>query len=266
MPTDPSIAVDPALIAFANQLADAARGETLPRWRTFCPPSDKGGDHGFDPVTEADVEAERAMRRLIEKRFPDHGIAGEELAERDSASAYCWSLDPIDGTRSYICGLPHWVTLIALLEDGRPILGLIDAPCLDERYVGFAGRASLTNAGGETRLATNGCSALGEARFSTTDPGLFEPADLPRFERLRGKIQTARFGLDGYGYARLCAGSLDLLVEAGLKPHDLNALIPLVRASGGMIGDWRGGEDFSAGKLIAAASRELFERAVEALC
>lgn len=254
--------IAPDLIAFAHQLADAARAETLLRWRRPCPPSDKGGDHGFDPVTQADVEAERAMRRLIEHRFPDHGIAGEEFGTRATQGPYCWSLDPIDGTRSFICGLPHWVTLIALLKDDRPILGLIDAPCLNERTIGFDGYAAMASTFGETRLATSGCASLAEARFSTTDPALLDPA---AFDRLRQRVQTARFGLDGYAYARLAAGSLDLIVEAGLKPHDLNALIPVVRGAGGTIGNWDGDDEFSAGKLIAAATPQLFAQAVETL-
>ena len=135
---------DPAeFVGFAQRLADAARGETLARWREAGEARNKATDGRYDPVTEADVAAEQAMRVLIERSFPDHGIAGEETAERKARSAWCWSLDPIDGTRSFVCGMPSWVTLIALLRDGEPVLGVIDAPRLRERYIGHGGSAFL---------------------------------------------------------------------------------------------------------------------------
>jgi myo-inositol-1(or 4)-monophosphatase len=252
-------------LPFALRLAAAARGETLTRWRTACASEDKGGTADYDPVTDADREAERAMRALIEAAFPDHGIAGEEFPDRAANGSWCWSLDPVDGTRSFTCGLPNWVTLIALLHEGRPVLGLIDAPCLDELYVGYGEEGALIGAGAETRMEVSDCRSLGEARFSTTDPYLFSGVEAEAFEALRRQVRTARYGHDGYGYARLAAGSLDLVVENSLKPHDYNALIPVVRAAGGVIGDWRGGEDFSGGKIIAAATPQLFETAVRCM-
>lgn len=202
------------------------------------------------------------MRVLIEQRFADHGITGEEFGMRESASAYRWSLDPIDGTRSFMCGLPTWTTLIALIELGEPVVGLIDAPRLDELYVGTEAAAVLTSGGAETRLRVSACSELAEARLSTTDPDLFQGRARECFERLRHSAKTVRFGHDGYAYARLAAGALDLVVECGLKPHDYNALIPVVRGAGGVFGDWRGGADFRAGNVIAAASHALYDAAV----
>lgn len=253
---------DPAsLILFARALADAARGETLARWSQGIAADDKNGGGAFDPVTEADREAERVMRGMIEARFPDHGIAGEEFPERRANGPYCWSLDPIDGTRSFICGMPTWVTLIALLEDGVPKLGLIDAPRLGERYVGDCKTALL----GESALRTSGCRSLAEARLSTTDPFLFLDEEADSFGAIRARVRTTRYGHDGYAYARLAAGSIDLIVESGLKPYDYNALIPVVRGSGGVIGDWSGGSDFSGGRVVAAATQELFEQTIEGL-
>jgi histidinol phosphatase-like enzyme (inositol monophosphatase family) len=243
-----------AMMRFAERLADAARAETLPRFRTGCAAADKNEGGAWDPVTEADREAERAMRRLIETEFPDHGIQGEEFPEKMGKGRWCWSLDPIDGTRSYVCGLPSWTTLIALLEEGRPALGIIDAPVLDERYVGP----------GRDRK-TSGCTSLADARLSTTDPYLFSKTETEAWESVRRRVRTTRYGLDAYGYARVAAGSLDLVIESGLKPHDYNALIPVVRAAGGAIGDWEGGGDFSAGRVVAAATPELYFAAVEAL-
>ncbi len=252
-------------LSFAHRLADAARAETLARWARGCAAEDKSGGTAFDPVTEADREAERAMRRLIEQSFPEHGISGEEFPDRPARGPYCWSLDPIDGTRSFICGLPTWTTLIALLEGGRPVLGLIDAPCLDERYLGSRGTRLFRSAWGERTFAVGGCTSLAEARLSTTDPYLFQGADAEAFEALRRRVRTIRYGHDGYAYARLAAGTLDLVVEAGLKPHDYHALSPVVRAAGGTIGDWSGGDDFSEGRIVAAATRALYDEAVAAL-
>ena len=242
------------MMRVAERLADAARAETLPRWRTGCAAADKNEGGAWDPVTEADREAERAMRALIEAEFPDHGIQGEEFPDKKGAGRWCWSLDPVDGTRSFVCGLPSWTTLIALLEDGRPILGIIDAPALNELYAG---------PGGERRAS--GCTTLAEARLSTTDPNLFAGAEAEAWDRIRRAARTTRYGLDAYGYARVAAGSLDLVIESGLKPHDYNALVPVVRAAGGTIGDWEGGADFSPGRIVAAATTELYRAAVDAL-
>lgn len=251
------------LAAFANRLADASRAEIARLGdRAFSPDNKASGAAEYDPVTEADRGAERVMRALIEEHFPDHGIMGEEFPDRPASSPYSWSLDPIDGTRSFMCGLPTWVTLIALLEDGAPVLGLIDVPRLEERYIGSGDEAALAEQG---PVRTSGCTAIGEARLATTDPFLFDGAGAAGFAQLRRSARVTRYGHDGYAYARLAAGTLDLVVESGLKPHDYNALIPLVRAAGGTIGDWQGGEDFTAGKVVAAASRPLYDAAVAAL-
>jgi myo-inositol-1(or 4)-monophosphatase len=252
-------------LPFALSLAAAARAETLPRWRTGCASEDKGGTADYDPVTDADREGERAMRALIEAEFPDHGISGEEFPDRPASGPWCWSLDPVDGTRSFTCGLPNWVTLIALLHEGRPVLGVIDAPALDELYTGFGEAAVLIAAGAASPARVSDCRSLVDARFSTTDPYLFSGTELDAFQAVRSRVRTMRYGHDGYGYARVAAGSLDLVIENSLKPHDYNALIPVVRAAGGVIGDWRGGEDLSAGKIIAAATPQLFEAAVSCM-
>lgn len=251
------------LATFAEELAQVARGETLHRWAAGSAAEDKGGG-GYDPVTEADREAERMIREAIEARYADHGVTGEEWPDRPGASNYSWSLDPVDGTRSFICRLPTWVTLIGLLNEGRPELGLIDAPCLDELYVGFGDEAWVVSGDGRDRIRTSGCTNLSDARLSTTDPFLFDCGATAAFDRLRQAVRTTRYGHDGYAYARLAGGSLDLVIECGLKPHDYNALIPVVRGAGGVIGDWRGGEEFTRGKVIAAATQQLYDEAVEA--
>ncbi|HWJ38232.1 MAG TPA: inositol monophosphatase family protein [Sphingomicrobium sp.] len=250
--------------SFACELASSARRETLARFQKDYAIEDKGFDL-YDPVTEADRAAEAVMRELIQERFAEHGISGEEFPARPAQGPFTWSLDPIDGTRSYIAGLPTWTTLIALLDDGQPILGLIDAPCLDETYVGKGGEAAIIRKGERSPIRTSGRKHINEARFSTTDPYLFGVA-AGALQQVLGKVQVTRYGHDGYAYARLAAGSIDLVIENGLKPHDYNALIPIVRAAGGHFGDWLGGNDFAAGNVIAAASRELYDEAVALLC
>lgn len=249
-------------LPFAHELADAARAVTL-AYEGAAENKDAAG--GFDPVTEADRGAERVMRDLIAARHPDHGVSGEEFGETPGEGRWRWSIDPIDGTRSFICGLPSWTTLIALLDEGLPVLGIIDVPRLDERFVA-AGEGAVVMTGGEPRpLAASGCRSLADARLSTTDPLLFAGAEAEGFERVRRAAKVARYGYDAYAYARLAAGGIDLVIEAGLKPHDYNALIPVVRGAGGIIGDWHGGSDFSAGAVVAAATPALYDAAVRAL-
>lgn len=255
--------VAPELKDFASDLADAARLVTLAAAAGPIAVENKGGAGAFDPVTEADRAAESAMRELIARAYPDHGHSGEEFGDSPGSSRYCWSLDPIDGTRSYTCGLPTWTTLIALLDKGEPVLGIIDAPRLDERYVGDGAASWCHVAGTIAELRSSGCTELAEARLSTTDPFLFSGKALESFTELRRTVRTTRYGHDAYAYARLAAGTLDLVVECALKPHDYHALVPVVRGAGGAFGDWAGGADFSAGEVIAAATPELYAAAVE---
>ncbi len=246
---------------FACRLADAARVETLARARDAGSSRNKGRVGEWDPVTDADIAAERAMRAMIRETYPDHGIAGEEMADQPSANGLVWSLDPIDGTRSFLCGLPTWTTLIALVDGGAPAVGVIDAPRLDERYVGFGDAATLNG----DSVATSGCTTLAEARLASTDPALFVGADADAFARVRAAARVVRFGHDGYAYARLAAGTIDVVVEAGLKPFDLMSLVPVVRGAGGTIGDWLGGDNYTAGRIVAAASPELFKDVIALL-
>lgn len=217
--------------------------------------------HQFDPVTEADRAAERAMRTAIERRFPDHGIWGEEYGMTRPDAPMRWSLDPVDGTRALVCGLPSWAVLVGLLEGGRHIAGMIDLPDLDERLIAIDGRTTRNG----LPVATSGCSTLNQARWSTTDPFLFEGAEADAIERVRKVVLVARYGLDSLAYARVATGGLDLVIENKLAPHDLDALVAVVRGAGGHFGDWEGGSDFSRGRVIAASSRALYDEAVALL-
>ena len=217
--------------------------------------------HQFDPVTEADRAAEMAMRAAIEKRFPEHGIWGEEYGMTRADAPIRWSLDPVDGTRALICGLPSWSVLVGLLERGNHIAGMIDLPDLDERLIAIDGRTMRNG----VPVSASGCKTINQARWSTTDPFLFEGPETDAIERVRQAALVARFGLDALAYARVATGGLDLVIENKLGPHDLDALVAVVRGAGGHFGDWQGGSDFSCGRVIAASSRALYDEAVALL-
>jgi myo-inositol-1(or 4)-monophosphatase len=223
--------------------------------------ADNKAKSGFDPVTEADRAAERALRAAIEAHYPDHGIWGEEYGMVRTEAPIRWSLDPVDGTRALVCGLPSWAVLVGLLENGTHIAGMIDLPAVNECVVGIDGR---TWRNGEA-VRTSGCAALAEARLSTTDPNLFAGDEHDWFERVRIACRLTRFGLDAMAYARVATGDIDLVIESGLKPHDYDALVAVVRGAGGHIGNWSGGDDLADGKVVAASTRDLYDRAVELL-
>ena len=247
-------------LAFAGMLADSAAHVTLQHFREGGAVADKSTNAVFDPVTEADRQAEAAMRRLIRDRFPDHGILGEEHGQEPGKSAYTWIIDPIDGTRSFIAGLPLWTTLIALNDGTRPILGLIDQPYLGERFTGsIEGKAELRTRNGVRSLKTRkSITRLKDAVFSTTSPELFESAAEKRaLERLVGGARLVRFGCDCYAYGLLAAGFIDVVVEAGLQPWDVQPFLPIVEAAGGVVASWEGGSAQEGGRVVAAANAAL---------
>jgi myo-inositol-1(or 4)-monophosphatase len=206
-------------------------------------------------VTEADTEAERAIRALIEAEHPDHGIVGEEFGTKAGSGRWSWCLDPVDGTRAFVCGLPSWTTLIALRDAGVPVLGVIDVPRVDELYLGEPGRNAADRCGRRAQFAGERVRTAGAGAFLDDRPVSLRRAEREAFERLRGTARLTRYGYDAYAYARLAAGSLDLVVESGLKDWDWQALVPVVRGAGGVVGNWQGGEDLSEGRLVAAATR-----------
>lgn len=244
---------------FLLSLSATARAVTL---GAAVPSADnKAGEGAFDPVTELDRAAERALRAAIEEQFPDDGIEGEEYGLVRPEAPRRWLLDPVDGTRALICGLPSWTTLVALMEEGEPTYGFIDAPVLDALVVGTPEGARLN----DEVVRTSVCANLDEARLSTTDPYLFEGSEAEAFERVRRSVRLTRFGLDALAYARLAAGHIDLVIESGLKRHDWAALVPVVRGAGGVVGNWQGGSDLSEGAVVAAATPALFDQAITLL-
>ncbi|NVJ97070.1 MAG: histidinol-phosphatase [Alphaproteobacteria bacterium] len=236
-----------ALCAFACRLADAAAEVTLKYFRSPIGVDNKEEGTGFDPVTKADQGAEEAIRALIETEYPDHGIFGEEFGIKAASGPFEWVLDPVDGTRAFISGLPTWGTLIALRYNGEPIIGVIDQPYLRERYLGWPGGATLN---GEP-IKTRSCASLGTATISTTDPDLFKGHERPAFNTLLNESQLVRYGLDCYAYAVMASGHMDLVIESGLKPYDMMALIPVVRGAGGSATNWEGDAPGDCGRLLA---------------
>ena len=240
--------VTAAHLALADALADAARAVISGYFRQKLAVDDKSDQ---TPVTIADREAEAAMRRLIEARFPEHGIHGEEQGRVRGDAEYVWVLDPIDGTKSFISGIPLFGTLIALTHRGQPVLGVIDQPILRERWLGATGRATTLN-GAPVRCRP--CPSLAAATLYSTAPDtMFEGAAAEGYARLRRAVKLARTGADCYAYAQLASGFIGLVVEAQLKPYDYCALVPVIEGAGGVITDWQGrGLDLGAdGRVVA---------------
>lgn len=251
-------------IAFFDAIAEAAAAETLPRFRMSVSVDNKYTD-GFDPVTEADREAERAIRRLITEHYPEHGILGEEHGDVGLERDHVWVIDPIDGTRAFISGLPVWGTLVGLYHKGRAVMGMMDQPFTGERYISSSGGAFVRRNGQSTPLQTRKGVSLEQAIMMTTSPLIF-PADLePAYKRVENSVQLARYGCDCYAYAMVAAGHVDLVVEAGLKAYDVGGLIPLVEQAGGVMTTWSGDRPEQGGSIIASGSPALHAAALELL-
>ncbi len=260
-------ALEDVILEFNQAAADVA----LPLFRADHGLENKGGKPGglnaFDPVTAADRGAEAAIRRLIGQRFPDHGVIGEEYGEDRPDAEFVWVLDPIDGTRSFVAGLPLWCVLIGLRHQGRPVLGSIGQPYLDEVYLGHAGGSRLVSRGASHPLKVRACPKLTDAVIATTDPeACFNGAELGAWTQVRAASSLARFGLDAYGYAMVAAGTLDMVIEAGLKSWDIEAAIPVIEGAGGLVTDWRGQPvGASGGQVAIVGDRACLDEALVAL-
>jgi histidinol phosphatase-like enzyme (inositol monophosphatase family) len=254
------------LVDFAHTLADASGGAIRPYFRSTLSVTNKAANGAFDPVTAADQGAERVIAAAVAGRWPDHGFVGEEHGTTQPHARFRWVVDPIDGTRAFIMGSPLWGTLIGLLDAGAPVLGLMDQPFTRERFWSGAEAAYMRTADGEQRISTRPCGRLADAIFSTTHPDLFEAGDeAEAFARLKGQVRMTRYGGDCYGYCLLAAGFVDLVVEAGLKPYDIVALIPIIERAGGRITTWDGKPATAGGRIIAAGDARLHEAAMAVL-
>ncbi|MCW0207839.1 MAG: histidinol-phosphatase [Achromobacter sp.] len=250
-----------AYSSFARTLADRVRPLSR-KWFRHPLAVDTKADES--PVTQADREVEAALREAIAREYPDHGIFGEEFGASRAEAELVWSLDPIDGTRAFISGNPLWGTLLALLHRGRPVLGLIDIPMLDERWAGAWGLPASLN--GEACRAS-GCTELRQAILYATSPDIFAGTELVAFDALARAARMRRYGGDCYSYGLLASGHVDLVVEAGLQPYDYLALTPVIEGAGGVITDWSGqplGLE-SQGRVVAAATPQLHRQAMRVL-
>ena len=257
----------------ARQMADAAWLAIQPHWRNLTEVENKldgkvSTSRGhYDPVTIADKQAELAMRAVLSELRPEDGVRGEEFDDTPSQSGWTWVLDPVDGTRAFVAGLPLWTTLIGLCDaESEPLIGVIDQPVLGERYLGWPGGAALEQNDQHTEITVSNCEDLREAVIATTDPFIMTPAEQGAWTHLKATARIIRYGCDAYAYARLAAGTLDMVAEAGLAPHDMAALIPVVRGAGGLACDWRGNPaSINNGQLVCASSQGVLDQALISL-
>jgi myo-inositol-1(or 4)-monophosphatase len=250
---------------FVNELATVSGQAILPFFRSTIAAEDKSRGGVFDPVTEADRASEASMRQLIKRSFPTHGIVGEEFGPEREDAEYVWVLDPIDGTRAFISGMPTWGTLIGLNRNGSPCYGMMHQPFTGERFFGDGGSATYRGPGGERKLLTRRCSSLSEATLSTTSPKLFSGETLRAYDRVESVTKLTRYGYDCYAYCMVAAGQIDLVIETGLKPYDIVALIPIIEGAGGVVTSWDGGSAANGGAVVAAGDRRVHAAALELL-
>lgn len=243
-------------------LSKIARAITLDLFSDPKGIQNKATGSDYDPVTQADIEAEKALRASIRTAFPDDSIEGEELADHVGSNDFSWTLDPIDGTRAYIAGVPVWSTLIALSHKSEARLGMIDLPALGQRYIGQIGEGiskSWIETDGQSRaLKSSPCSEIRDAVLGCTAPfGMFRPGELAAFKIIGAGARFQRLGLDALGYGLLAEGRMDIIIEAGMKPCDVRALIPVVEGAGGKLTNWEGGSAANGGRVVAVGDAGL---------
>ncbi|MEJ0028482.1 MAG: histidinol-phosphatase [Rhizomicrobium sp.] len=251
-------------IAFAHRLADAAGEVIRPYFRQRLDIADKRpviqGQEVFDPVTEADKNAEKAIRAIIDRERPEDGILGEEFGEKPGTTGLRWVLDPVDGTRAFINGRHEWGSLIALEDDLKPVLGVLDQPWIGERFVGANGQAELHFRGAITPLQTRKGVALKDAILCATHPDAFyQEGEWAAFRRVQKKARLTRWGGDCYIFGTMALGFCDVIVESTFRRWDVAALIPLIEGAGGVITNWQGGSCAEGGQVLAAGDARLHD-------
>lgn len=249
-------------LEFAYHTALAAGAAILPHFREAIAVEDKRNFMGYDPVTIADRDAEAVIRAAIKRAYPSHGIHGEEHGRESGTAPYTWVIDPIDGTKSFILGQLHWGVLIALHDGTRPVAGVVHQPYVGETFVGAAGGRAQWRRGDERRtLATRACARVEDAIVVTTDPRQFRtPAEVAALNAVADDARFLRYGGDCYCYTQLAMGFVDVVIENGLQPYDVQALIPIVEGAGGRISDWNGGSCDQGGAVLATGDPALHER------
>ncbi|MFY0615355.1 MAG: histidinol-phosphatase [Hyphomicrobiaceae bacterium] len=256
------------LISLAHRLGDVSADVILPLFRSDLAVDVKGGQGAaFDPVTEGDRAAEVSIREIIEATFPNHGIFGEEHGIKPGSSPYRWVIDPIDGTRAFILGLPTWGTLIGLEINEQPAIGLMNQPFTGDRFWSDGKASYFRNGAGDTRqIQTRASVNLREAQMASTSPDIFaEGNETTVYTTISESVRSCRHGTDCWGYALLAAGLVDIVVEAGLKPYDIVALIPIIENAGGVITSWDGDTARHGGRILAAANPALHAEALDVI-
>jgi histidinol phosphatase-like enzyme (inositol monophosphatase family) len=258
--------VDDKLVAFAHRLADASGAVIRPFFRQRIEVVHKPGVHAFDPVTEADRGAERAIRAIIERERPDDGILGEEYGEKPGRNSLRWVLDPVDGTRAFITGRHEWGSLIALEDHEVPVLGMLDQPVLGERFLGFNGRSVLLTGDTRTPMKVRECPTLGDAILCATDPSSYmSPDQQAAFGRVKAAVRMTRHHGDCYIFAMLAMGFVDMVIEGPLKRWDIAALIPIVEGAGGLVTGWDGAPWRDGEAVLACGDRRIHEQTIALL-
>lgn len=253
------------IFTVADQMANAARAATLLHFRSEGLSADNKESASFDPVTVADRLCEQKMRAILAKSRPQDGILGEEFGAQLGTSGLTWVLDPIDGTRGYLSGTPTWGVLIALRNADGPIYGLIDQPFIGERFEGGMGRAITHGPMGTRTLKTRPARPLRDAILFSTFPEVGSAAERAAFTRVAARAKLTRYGTDCYAYALIAAGQIDLVIEAGLQPYDVQAPIAVITAAGGMVTNWQGGPAHDGGQILAAANAVIHAEAMALL-
>ncbi|MGB6117693.1 MAG: histidinol-phosphatase [Mesorhizobium sp.] len=248
--------------AFMRRIAAAAAKETLPRFRAAGAVANKL-DAGFDPVTEADQQAELAIRAVLAETYPDHGIFGEEHGRTNENSRHVWVIDPIDGTRAFISGLPVWGTLVGLTVDGDAVAGMMSQPFTGELYYADGAGSHYEGPGGPKKLATRRTSELSDASLFTTSPSLFKGGKRDAYDRLEAAVRLPRYGTDCYAFAMVASGHADIAFDAGLQPYDIVALIPIIEQAGGVVTTSTGGPAELGGDIVASANPVIHEKALK---
>lgn len=263
MTFDPHLSKE--LTRIAHIMADAARDVILPYFRSDNLDTDNKLEGGYDPVTVADRAAEAAMREVLAQHRPEDAILGEEMGTQAGTSGLTWVLDPIDGTRAFVAGTPTWGVLIAVGDAAGPVIGIVDQPYTGERFIGTPDGAALIRDDHRRSICTHAARPLSEAIICTTFPEVGSPSEAAAFQAVASCAQLTRYGMDCYAYALIASGQVDLVIEAGLNPYDVQGPIALIHAAGGIVTDWDGGPAHNGGRVLAAANTDIHAEALAIL-
>lgn len=264
--TTPDLSLDDCL-AFAVTMAHSAGAAILPHFRKAIDVQNKLAGSGYDPVTVADRAAETVIRNAVKRAYPGHGILGEEHGRETGSERWTWVIDPIDGTKSFILGHLHWATLIALNDGIRPVVGVTYQPFVGEAFVAVHGSPAWWQRGSERRqLRTRACPSVADAIVATTDPRWFTAEREARALAVATEgTRFVRYGGDCYCYTQLAMGLIDVAMETGLKPYDIQSLIPLIESAGGVVTDWKGDPCYQGGDVLACGDPVLHEKLLKRL-